>query len=281
MEPDNNAMNEPATRRARLRVAYNGGAFHGFADNEGVNTVAGTLIAALRTVLRCDVEISMAGRTDAGVHARGQVISFDAPAATDLSAMVRSINAICAPHIAVSEPQWTGSLFDARSSATWRHYKYTVLNTPEPDPMLIDRVWHVYQPLSVELMNLACDGLMGEQDLAAFCRRPPVSEGHAPASLKRYVMQAKWTSNGDGTLTFDIRANAFCHQMVRSIVGFLVDVGARKRPPSDTRAVLYGRDRSHGSQVAPPQGLSFWEVGYDGVRVHTPNPRNSGVGGGV
>lgn len=268
MEPDNTDHNEPAPRRVRLRVAYHGADFHGFAENEGVDTVQSTLAGAIATVTGMRPVISTAGRTDAGVHARGQVISFDVAPNTDLGAFTRSLNALCAPHVAVGDAQWAPDDFDARASAVWRHYKYVVLNTVEPDPMLVDRAWHVHSPLSVPLMNLACDAIIGEQDFSAFCRKPPRQPGEPDASLKRYVMLARWTDNGDGTLTFDIRANAFCHQMVRSLVGFLVDVGLRRRPPSDTRRVLLARDRAHGSQVAPPHGLTLWDVGYEGRRIH-------------
>ena len=258
----------PASRRARFVVAYNGGAFHGFAANEGVTTVAGELMRAMSTVVRAPVEFSVAGRTDAGVHGRGQVISCDLPPGTDLKALTNSVNAMCRPHIAVRGAQWAEPGFDARFSATWRHYRYLVLNTPEPDPMLVDRAWHIREPLALQLMNLACDGLMGEQDFASFCRRPETAEGAPPPSMKRYLMSARWTDNGDGTVVFDIRANAFCHQMVRSITGFLVEVGLRRRPASDTRAVILGRDRRLAPHLAPPEGLTLWEVGYDGARIH-------------
>lgn len=251
-----------------MTIAYRGVAFHGFALNDGVDTVAGTLVQAIAKVAHHSPHIVAAGRTDAGVHARAQVISFDLPDTVDLEALVRSLNALCAPHIAVTDARWDTDDFDARSRATWRHYKYAVLNTPTHDPMLVDRTWHVREPLSLPLMNLACDALMGEQDFSAFCRKPEQPEGQPAPSMKRYVMVASWTDNRDGTLIFDIRANAFCHQMVRSLVGFLVDVGRGRRPPSDTRMVLRARDRNHGSQVAPPQGLTLWDVGYDGARIH-------------
>lgn len=270
MTPEENVTNEPATRRARLRVAYHGAAFHGFAANDDVATVEGVLEKAIATITRRDVAISTAGRTDAGVHARGQVITVDIPASTQLSSLVRSINGMCGPDVAVSNAEWVDNDFDARHSATWRRYRYTVLNTPEPNPLLTDRAWHVWNPLSVPLMNLACDALHGEQDFTAFCRRPDVPEGAPELSMNRRVFEAKWTEEGEGLVVFEIRANAFCHQMVRSIVGFLVDVGLRKRPPSDTRFVMASRNRQHGSPVAPAHGLVLWDVGYDGVRVHTP-----------
>lgn len=266
--PEQNVLNEPATRRARLHVAYNGQPFHGFATNDDVETVQGKLTQAFTTAARFPVEISAAGRTDAGVHARAQVISLDLPADIDLHNLVRSVNAMCKPHIAVSHAQWAEPQFDARFSATWRRYKYTIQNTPEPQPLMVDRAWHIWEPLNIALMNLACDPLIGEQDFSAFCRKPDVFEHQEPASLKRYVYEAKWYEGEEGTVIFEIRANAFCHQMVRSLVGFLVDVGTRKRPPSDTRFVMLKGDRNHGSQVAPPHGLVLWDVGYDGVRIH-------------
>lgn len=268
MEPDTHSPHEPAIRRVRLHLAYHGGPFRGFARNVGVETVEGTLSAAVARIVGHEPTISAAGRTDAGVHARMQVVSLDVPAGSDLGAFVRSLNSLCAPHIVVNSASWEADDFDARSSATSRMYRYTVLNTGPADPMLTDRAWHVWEPLSLPLMNLSCDAVIGEQDFSAFCRAPAPVPGRPAPSLRRYVMDAGWSDKGDGTLIFEIRANAFCHQMVRSLVGFLVDVGTRRRPPSDMRRVLLTRDRAHGSRVAPPQGLTLWDVSYDGVRIH-------------
>lgn len=272
MTPEETDLNGPALRRVRLRVAYHGAAFHGFARNEGVRTIEGDLASAISTIVRRDVDLSTAGRTDAGVHARAQVVSCDVPADTDLGALVRGVNALAGPHVAVSDATWMPDDFDARRSATWRSYRYTVLNSPDPNPLLIDRAWHIREPLNLTLMNLACDAMHGEQDFSAFCRRAPHMPGEEPKSLRRYVFEAKWVPgeapDRESCAIFHIRANAFCHQMVRALVGFCVDVGLKKRPPSDTRAVLVAKDRAHGSQVAPPQGLVLWDVGYDGTRIH-------------
>lgn len=268
MAPDETLDDGPALARVRLLVAYHGAHFHGFASNKESATVEDALVAAMSTVTRMPVRLSVAGRTDAGVHARGQVVSLDIPADTDLGAFVRAINALCAPHIAVSRARWMDDSFDARRSATWRRYHYHVLNAPTPDPLLVDRAWYVHRPMSVPLMNLAADALCGHHDFSAFCRRAPMVEGSGPKSMMRHVFEARWIDMGDGELVFKIRANAYCHQMVRGIVGFLVDVGLGKRPASDTRATLVARDRAHGSQVAPPHGLILWDVGYDGTRIH-------------
>jgi tRNA pseudouridine38-40 synthase len=253
--------------RARFIVAYDGSAFHGFAANDGVATVAGTLTAALTRVLGQPVELTGAGRTDAGVHGWGQVVSLDVPDGTDLDDLAHRINRMCAPSIAVRTPAWTEPDFSARFSAQWRHYRYTVLNTPQVHPLLAGVTWHVPQPLDLAVLQLAADALVGEHDFASFCRRPKPAADAPPVSLVRRVIATRWSEVTDDTfgvslLRFEIRANAFCHQMVRSITGTLVDVGLGRISAGDITAILAARDRGAAGQVAPPQGLSLWEVGY-------------------
>lgn len=250
-------------RRVRLTVAYDGAAFHGFAANVGVESVQGRLAAALATVLRRpEVTVTGAGRTDAGVHARGQVVSFDSPAGADLARLERSLNGLCGPHVVVRDARFVADDFDARFSALWRHYRYTVLNTRWPDPLLAPTVWHVPAPLDLGAMRLGCDAFIGEHDFASFCRRPPALADGSPASLVRRILSAEWHDLGGGRLAFDIRATAFCHQMVRSITGTLVDVGLGRRRAGELLGVLRARDRAAAGTVAPPQGLCLTEVGY-------------------
>ena len=111
-------------------------------------------------------------------------------------------------------------------------------------------------------LQLACDPLIGEHDFSSFCRRPRVDAGQPEAPMERRVLDAAWTDDGDGLLRFDIRANAFCHQMVRSIVGLLVEVGVGRRHAGEVLGILRTRDRSLVGQLAPPHGLCLWEVGY-------------------
>jgi tRNA pseudouridine38-40 synthase len=249
--------------RARLTVAYDGAGFHGFAVNRDVPTVMAALSAAIATVVRQPVELRGAGRTDAGVHAWGQVVSGDLPAGTDLDDLVRRLNKLCAPSISVREAAWTDADFDARFSATYRCYRYHVWNAPYPNPLLAGRVWFVPQSLALWAMQAACDPLIGEHDFTSFCRRPKVADGDPEPSLVRRVLGARWSHLDDEHhLRFEIRATAFCHQMVRSIVGTLVDVGLGKASPGDVRGILVAKDREAAGQVAPPQGLVLWEVGY-------------------
>jgi tRNA pseudouridine38-40 synthase len=262
----NEPTSEPATRRARLVVAYDGAGFHGFAPNEGVATVAETLREALGRVAREPVDLVGAGRTDAGVHAWGQVVSCDLPTGVDLDGLVRRLNSMCGPAIVVRSAEWADPGFDARFSARWRRYRYTVLNSPVPDPFLARTAWHVPRPLSLASMRLGCDPLIGEHDFSAFCRRPKVAADGPPPSMVRRVLDADWHVMGSEhpgpLLVFEIRATAFCHQMVRSIVGTLVDVGLGRLHGGDVRGILLGRDRSRAGQVAPPHGLCLWDVGY-------------------
>ncbi len=250
------------TVRVRLTVAYDGGGFHGFAANVGVKTVAGTLSDAIRRVVGHPVTLTCAGRTDAGVHAVAQVVTFDAAANDlDLAYLQRAVNKLCGPAIAVADASVADPGFDARFSATGRRYRYLVLNRPVPDPFLAATAWHVEQPLSLYALWLGCDALLGEHDFSAFCRRPKPGDG-SDVSLVRRVTDAGWTDDGDGLLRFDIEASSFCHQMVRSVVGTLVAMGAGRRKPGEMAAIIRSGDRRFASDLAPPHGLTLLAVRY-------------------
>lgn len=253
-----------ATCRVRLVVAYDGAGFHGFAVNFGVRTVGGLLTDALTTVLGHPVEITCAGRTDKGVHARAQVVTFDALAdRVDPVALTKSLNSMCGPEIAVTAVDVVDDGFDARFSATARRYRYRVVNRPAPDPFRVRYAWHVDDELSWPAMTLACDALIGEHDFSAFCRRPKRRDGEE-ASLVRRVVEARWRQGEDDELLFEIEASSFCHQMVRSVVGLLVDVGRGRKYAGDVLPIIRSRDRARTGNLAPPQGLTLWTVHYPG-----------------
>ena len=259
---DDAEVEAPARTRVRMLIAYEGSGFKGFAlQAPGVRTVAGVLAEACQRVLRHPVKFTVAGRTDAGVHAWGNVVHFDsplAPADIDLAALQRGINKICRPSIVVRCAEVVDFDFDARHSAVERHYRYTIVNRPVPDPFLASAAWHVEHPLDVRAMEAAGDPLIGEHDFASFCRKP-AEEGRTTV---RRVIDCRWLELGDGVLRFDIDAQSFCHQMVRSIVGTLVDVGLGKKKAGDIAWILRAQDRQHAGPVAPPQGLCLWEVVY-------------------
>jgi tRNA pseudouridine38-40 synthase len=244
--------------RVRMTVAYDGTGFHGFAAHPGVKTVGGTLGGAIGKVLGHPVELTCAGRTDKGVHAWGQVVSFDAEEfGLDLEALQRSLNRMLGPAIVVRAAEKAHTAFDARRSAIARRYRYTILNRHVGDPFLARTAWHVATPLDCGALALSCDSVIGEHDFSSFCRLPD-----ADASLVRKVHDARWLELTDGILRFDIEAGAFCHQMVRSLVGTMVDVGRGRKRAGDMAGILRSRDRAAAGQPAPPHGLCLWEVLY-------------------
>jgi tRNA pseudouridine38-40 synthase len=272
------------TVRLRLLVAYDGGPYHGFAAQPGVTTVGGTLASTIARVLRLPaVELTCAGRTDSGVHAWGQVVTFDVPAEAlqgsarrnaeadgPLEQLQSAVNKLCGPSIVVRAAEAVSRDVDARFSATSRRYRYTIVNRPWPDPFLAPYAWHVTAPLDLRAMTLACDPFIGEHDFSSFCRRP---KGGAEVSLTRRVLSAGWEDAGDGVLHFWIEATAFCHQMVRSVVGTIVDVGRGRRRAGDVLAVIRAGDRHAAGDLAPPHGLCLWSVAYgDGGARASPGP---------
>jgi len=259
------------TRNVRLTVAYDGDEFRGFAESDGVRTVLGELRRAVETVVRCPVELTGAGRTDAGVHGWGQVISGELPTATDLRRLERSLNGLCGPAISVRDVAWAEESFSARFSATGRTYRYHVWNHRAANPLLAGTTWHVALPLDLAAMNLAAASLLGEHDFSSFCRRPKPAAGFDEPSLVRRLHTARWMRADDdqwetSLLRFEITASSFCHQMVRSIVGTLVDVGLGRRGADSITATIAAQDRNAAGQVAPPTGLVLWSVDYSGER---------------
>jgi tRNA pseudouridine38-40 synthase len=263
----------------RLLVAYDGSGFRGLAANDGVRTVVGELQRVLEPFVGSPPEIVMSGRTDAGVHAWGQVLSLESPVELDVDRVQKSINSRLGPEIVARDITVAGPDFSARFSAVGRRYRYHVVNRPVPDPFLAATAWWVPAPLDLAAMSAACPYLVGEHDFSSFCRRPKPGPGPdgsvVEPSLVRRVTGARWLDlaptaadeaevddDERGLLRFDIEGSAFCHQMVRSIVGFMVAVGTGKRSADELPAVLAARDRAAAEQPAPPNGLTLWRVDY-------------------
>ena len=260
-----------------MTIAYDGTGFSGFAENLDVRTVGGELKAALATVLRHPVNLIVAGRTDAGVHAWGNVVHFDTPSAesrqtqagVDLVTLQRHLNSMLGPAIVVRSIETAAPDFNARHDAVARRYRYTVLNRPVPDPFLAATTWHVPEPLDLSVLRLTCDPIIGEHDFSSFCR---VQRRIPDASLVRLVYDARWLDAGDGLLRFDIDASSFCQQMVRALVGTMVPMGLGKQRPGEMAGILRARDRSAANRVAPARGLCLWEVLYPGDDATGPRP---------
>lgn len=245
-----------------MTVAYNGSDYRGFWAVEGQRTVAGHLVAGLEKVLQHPIDLTCAGRTDAGVHGTGQVVSFDAdPGRLDPDRLQKSLNKLLAPEIAVRNIETVSPDFDARFSAKARWYRYRVLSAPVPDPLRAGLVWHVREPLDGTAMAAAAQVVVGEHDFASFCRRPDPGSDGSERSLVRRVLQTDWQAVDD-EWHFEIGAAAFCHQMVRSLTGTMVDVGRGRRSPQEMAVILAARDRNRAGTIAPPQGLELTRVDY-------------------
>jgi len=251
--------------RIRIDVAYDGSDFKGWARQPGQRTVQETLELAMGTALRvAEVSATCAGRTDAGVHARGQVVHVDVDAAaleasagrsTDppLDALARRLNGILPADLRVRRVVAAPDGFDARFSALWRRYAYRITDG-EVDPLTRNHVLAWGRPLDVNAMNAASRDLLGFHDFAAFCKK---REG---ATTIRTLLDLSWQREG-ALLVGAVRADAFCHSMVRSLVGCLIAVGEGRQPVSWAGEVLAGGSRSAVS-VVPPHGLTLEEVGY-------------------
>lgn len=237
----------------RLDFAYDGSGFHGFARQPDLRTVQGDLEAALAPWTG-NVGTHVAGRTDRGVHATEQVVSFTCEP-LDTERVVRSLNAQLAPEIAVHAISEVDPGFHARFSATGRAYRYRIHNAPVHDPFRASVAWNLDVPLDSDAMDACVKPLVGEHDFAAFCRR------QGDRSLVRRVLWIGWRRTHDD-IEMSIGAQSFCHQMVRSIVAVSVEVGRGRLAVADVDSILRSRDRATAKGAAPAHGLTLVAVSY-------------------
>ncbi|WP_431944442.1 tRNA pseudouridine(38-40) synthase TruA [Actinacidiphila sp. bgisy167] len=253
---------EPGLVRVRLDLAYDGAEFSGWAKQRSRRTVQGELESALQTVLRLPdpVELTVAGRTDAGVHARGQVAHVDLPEDVwerEGGKLLRRLAGRLPWDVRVWKVSRAPAGFNARFSAIWRRYAYRVGDHQGGvDPLLRGHVlWHD-RPVDVDLMNEAARRLLGEHDFAAYCKK---REG---ATTIRTLLELHWERDASGLAVATVRADAFCHNMVRALVGAMLLVGDGHRPVGFPGEVLAGRVRHSAVNVVRPHGLTLEEVGY-------------------
>lgn len=240
----------------RLDLAYLGTGFHGYATQPNVRTVQDVLEDAIELVIG-PIKSEVAGRTDKGVHATGQVVSFQTDYDVDCRRLQRSLNSRLAPEMSVLSLEPAPGDFHARFSATGRAYRYRVLNREAPDPFLADTSWHFTPPLDLDAMRQACGVLVGLHDFASFCRAAP------GRSTERWLREVEWQQLPGGVKELYIAASSFCHQMVRSIVAVSVDVGRGFVGVDEMATILAAKDRSTTSGAAPARGLTLVEVQYD------------------
>ncbi|MGD8998224.1 MAG: tRNA pseudouridine(38-40) synthase TruA [Anaerolineae bacterium] len=254
--------------RVRALVAYDGTDYSGFQRQADVPTVQQTLEASLAQVTQESVTVRAAGRTDAGVHAVGQVIAFDTSWRHGVGDLQRAMNAVLPPDIAVRELELAASDFHPRYDARSRRYRYRIYNAAVRSPIARRYSLHMPYPLDMAVMQRAAQSLVGEHDFATFGQAP---QGEITV---RRVFSAVWreasldcmgfdgTRGCGGFLTLDIEANAFLYRMVRSIVGTLLDVGQGKMCVSAFEEALTSCDRGRAGKTAAPNGLCLLQVNY-------------------
>jgi tRNA pseudouridine38-40 synthase len=259
--------------RIRLDIAYDGTHFHGWAVQPGLRTVQGVLEAALTRIVGSDARLAVAGRTDAGVHASGQVAHVDLDdaqwarvetrqgraAADPAGSVARRIRGVLGqyPDVTVSRTALAPDGFDARFSAVWRRYHYRLADlTVGYDPMRRNDTTTVRATLDADAMDAAAQTLIGLHDFAAYCK--PRDE----ATTIRTLLDYRWTRDAEGVLVAEVKADAFCHSMVRALVGACAAVGEGKLTVDDVARLRDELTRTSAFKVLPARGLTLAEVGY-------------------
>lgn len=246
------------TRTIRLMLAYDGTGFRGWARQRdpSIRTIEGVVSAHLERVLQEPVKLSVAGRTDAGVHARGQVASFTTASSVRPEQLQRALNGVLAPELVLIDATYAPGGFDARFSAKAREYVYRIHEAALPDPFTARFVWHRPGDLRLGPMREAARLLVGEHDFASFCR-PPGGDRSTVRDLRRLTVGRQ----GD-ELSIRAVANAFLHRMVRSLIGTLVAVGDGVLEAAAMPEILDARDREAAGRPAPARGLTLERISY-------------------
>lgn len=257
-------------RHIRLRVEYDGTGLSGWQRQDNGPTVQGHLEAALAQLLQHPTAVTGASRTDAGVHARGQVASFRTERPIPLHGIRRALNSMLPPQIAVAEVTEAGDDFHPRFSATGKHYRYLLHLRAERDPRWRDRAWHL-AGLDLAAMRAGAAHLIGEHDFAAF-RAAGCTARRTVRQITEIAITEVPEDLGSGHLVaVDVRGNAFLRNMVRIVVGTLTEVGRGRRTPEQVAEILASLDRTRAGITAPAHGLELIEVRYDGRKMLPPH----------
>lgn len=243
--------------RLAMVVEYDGTEYSGWQVQPDRPTIQQALETALGTILGHAVRVEASGRTDAGVHALGQVAAFSTERRVELRALHKGLNALAGAGIVVRELREAAESFDPRRDARRRTYEYSIDNRPWPSPFRARYAWHVHAPLDIDSMQQAARLLVGEHDFASF----QAADCDADGSIRR-VFESGWRRR-DEEIVYRVSATAFLRHMVRTIVGTLVEVGRRERAVESFDALLAARDRKLAGPTAPAQGLALVRVDYD------------------
>ena len=240
----------------KLILEYDGTAYAGWQRQPGLPTIQEAIETAIKGVTQTKVSVVAAGRTDAGVHALGQAASFRIDRDMTPRQWTRALNAHLPETIVVQSAGIMPDTFHARYSAKGKLYEYRILNRPERPTVDRQYCWHIYKPLNDASMNQAAMTLVGSHDFSSFETQP--TENDDPICS----LQCLTVTRHGNQLRIEVYADRFLKQMVRSIVGTLVEVGLEKRPPDELRSILNARNRSAAGKTAPPQGLFLMRVDY-------------------
>lgn len=240
----------------RLDIEYDGTGFAGWARQPGLPSIEDELLKALGRILQEDISLAVAGRTDAGVHARGQVASFTAAARVEPARLMASANQLLPPSIVITDASVAPGSFDARKSARSRTYSYSVLNRPYPSAFRHRFVYFYYGKLDRGRLDEAAALVRGRHDFAAFT---PMKTEHS--YFEREVTLSEWRDE-DGLRVYRIRAGSFLRNMVRVLAGTMLEIGRGYRPLDSLEHLLSGADRTAAGVTAPPHGLCLEEVEY-------------------
>lgn len=270
---------EDARHTIALTVAYDGAPFCGFARQPGQLTVQGSIEQALSILFRREVPTVCAGRTDAGVHARGQVVSFDVSdgemASRTAHSLKRSLNALVDDRISVAAVQEAPAGFSARFDAVEREYRYFICTAEARPVLLAGRVWHLSKPLDVDAMRQGAAHLIGEHDFKSFCMAVSAEGKPTFRNVSSIDVERIELFGQQDVVCIRVVGNAFLHSMVRTIVGTLAMVGRGQHPSEWVAEVLAACDRRAAGENAPAEGLVFWQVRYAGFEGAIPAPADS------
>jgi tRNA pseudouridine38-40 synthase len=240
----------------KLTIEYDGTAYAGWQFQPNRPTVQGAVEEALRQIARASIAVVGAGRTDAGVHALGQVASFRSEKTMTPREWVKALNAVLPPDICILSARRVHDDFHARYSARHKIYRYRILNRPERSALERSRAWHIRNPLDLAAMQEASTCLIGRHDFSSF-RGPAAGTADPFCTLTRLEIRT-----GRAIVRIDVQADRFLKQMVRAIVGTLAEIGLGKRPPRAMKEILKAKDRRAAGYTAPPHGLYLLKVGY-------------------
>jgi tRNA pseudouridine38-40 synthase len=245
-------------RNFKLILEYDGSQYHGWQRQLGVLTIQEVIESALEIMLNNSIGVRASGRTDAGVHAKGQVVNFYARTTLKPQEIQRGLNSLLPPDIVALHAEEAPDSFHSRFSATSKVYEYCILNRQIPSALERKFVWHIRQQMDVSIMRECLPKVVGDHDFSAF-----MAAGSTVKSAMRSVFRAELERPDEHHLKFIFEANGFLRHMVRNLVGTLVEVGKNKRTPENFQSVLENRDRRQAGMTAPAHGLYLMKVHYD------------------